>query len=354
MNKVIFYGFGEYGQFYTAHCILAGFTEMDITDPDRKLWGAEVSCCDISMTIRNPNNILWNQYDMVVITSDSKEYYEDAVNRLATVYKVPREKIKASWEVIVLRKEMKEFYKWKSGKLDSIDSCEMVTRKELSSMLDVDSLNDLEKFFLLEEHRSISKWLHYFDAYDKFFSKYRGKDITILEIGIFKGGSLQMWKNYFKTSANKVQIYGIDIEPACKRLEEDGINIFIGSQEDREFLRKVKKEIGKVDILIDDGGHTMNQQIVTFEELFDLVADDGLYLCEDLHTSYWAEYGGGYKGESFIEYSKNLIDYINAQHSQTDQLKRNVYTDSIGYITYCDSMMFIEKKPLAGRHSIIG
>lgn len=349
MNIVAFYGVGEFGKSYINHCISEGLNNLHLTDPDSSLWWTQY----YKMTIFDPNCMKWDLYDMVVITTDSREFYEDAVNRLTTVYKVPREKIRACWEVIVLTKEMKEFYKWSDGKLNNTKGSELVTKKELSDMLDVDSLNDLEKFFLLENHRVITKWLHYFDAYDRFFSKYRGKDVTILEIGVFKGGSLQMWKNYFKGSDNKLQIYGIDIDPGCKRLEEEDIKIFIGSQEDREFLRKIKEEIGKVDILIDDGGHTMNQQIVTFEELFDLVDDNGVYLCEDLHTSYWKDYGGGYKGDSFIEYSKNLIDYINAHHSETDQLQVNSYTDSIGYVTYCDSMIFIEKKPMAKRYSAI-
>lgn len=115
--------------------------------------------------------------------------------------------------------------------------------------------------------------------------------MTILEIGVFKGGSLQMWKHYFDAANHNVKVYGIDINPDCKALEEENIEIFIGSQEDREFLRSVKEQIGKVDILIDDGGHTMDQQIITFEELFDLVSEDGIYLCEDLHTSYMEAYG---------------------------------------------------------------
>lgn len=190
----------------------------------------------------------------------------------------------------------------------------------------------------------MTKWLHYFEAYDRFFSRYRGKDVTILEIGVFKGGSLQMWKDYFTVSDNKVQIYGIDILPECKDLQEDNVQIFIGSQEDREFLRKVKSEIGQVDILIDDGGHTMSQQIISFEELFDLVADDGIYLCEDLHTSYMKSYGGGYRGETFIEYSKGLIDFLHAQYLETNDLGKCVYSEKIKFITYCDSMVFIEKK----------
>lgn len=83
-----------------------------------------------------------------------------------------------------------------------------------------------------------------------------------------------MWEHYFKTSQNDVQVYGIDIDPNCKQLEDDRVKIYVGSQEDRQFLQKVKEEIGEIDILIDDGGHTMNQQITTFEELFDIVSDE--------------------------------------------------------------------------------
>ena len=135
-----------------------------------------------------------------------------------------------------------------------------------------------------------------------------------MKSGYQQGGSLQMWKDYFGKDA---KIYGIDINPQCKELEEPNIKILIGSQSDRNFLKEVRRQIPPIDILIDDGGHTMVQQIVSFEELFDYVKEDGVYLCEDLHTSYWIEYSGGHKRRgTFIEYSKNFIDYLNAYHSQ--------------------------------------
>jgi cephalosporin hydroxylase len=169
-------------------------------------------------------------------------------------------------------------------------------------------MNDLEKYFKENKKRRIFKWNHYFEIYDRHFSRFRNKEIVILEIGILHGGSLQMWKEYF---GPKAKIYGIDINPKCKEFEEENIKIFIGSQSDRNFLREVQKQIPAIDILIDDGGHEMEQQIVTFEELFDHVAENGVYLCEDLHTSYLPDFGGGYKKkESFIEYSKNFIDAI--------------------------------------------
>jgi hypothetical protein len=203
-------------------------------------------------------------------------------------------------------------------------------------------MNDLEGYFRSNKKRLIHKWIHYFDIYDRHFNKFRNKEVIILEIGVSQGGSLQMWKDYFGA---KSKIFGIDIDPRCKQFEEENIEIFIGSQSDRNFLRSVKKKIPKIDILIDDGGHTMTQQIVSYEELFDHIKDDGVYLCEDLHTSYWLRYGGGHKRRgTFIEYSKNFIDSLNAYHSNQRSLKVNEFTKSVSSIHYYDSVVVLEKK----------
>ena len=92
----------------------------------------------------------------------------------------------------------------------------------------------------------------------------------------------------------------------------------------------------------------MKQQINTYEELFSHIEKNGVYLCEDLHTSYWSEYGGGHKKSStFIEYSKNFIDYINAWHSaQTSRLSVTEFTRSAHSLHYYDSILVIEKRPI--------
>ena len=150
--------------------------------------------------------------------------------------------------------------------------------------------NDLFKFFVEKNHRLIHKWLHYFPIYDKWFKDFRGTDLVFVEIGVNQGGSLQMWKNYFGKDA---KIIGIDIDERCKQLEEDQITVEIGSQEDIEFLKNFKQRYPRVDILLDDGGHTMNQQITTFMQMFPHIKDGGVYMCEDCHTSYWSEIYGG-------------------------------------------------------------
>lgn len=201
--------------------------------------------------------------------------------------------------------------------------------------------SDLEAYFRTNNKRLIHKWSHYFDIYEKHFAKYRNTDVVILEIGVSQGGSLQMWKEYF---GPKAKIYGVDIDPNCKDLEEENIEIFIGSQSDRKFLRKLKTKIPKVDILLDDGGHTMRQQIVSYEELFDHVKDEGVYLCEDINTSYFIKYGGGFKRRgTFIEYAKNFIDKINADHSTQGALKADGFTRSVESLHFYESVLVVEK-----------
>jgi hypothetical protein len=202
--------------------------------------------------------------------------------------------------------------------------------------------NPIAEYFYSGHHKLIHKWFHYFDIYHSHFKRFIGTECTILEIGVDYGGSLQMWKNYFGV---KAKIYGIDINPQCKALEEENVEVFIGSQSDREFLREVKSRMSKIDILIDDGGHTMEQQIISFEELFEHINDNGIYLCEDTHTSYWEEYSGGYqKPGSFIEFSKTLIDHLNAWHIRNGGLQPSTLTRNIGSLHYYDSIFVIEKK----------
>jgi len=221
------------------------------------------------------------------------------------------------------------------------------------------AMNDLESYFNNNPGRLIHKWRHYFEIYERHFARFRSKPITLVEIGVYKGGSLQMWKHYFGPQA---RIIGVDIDPQCAAFCDEQVEIAIGSQEDPKFLRSLADRLPPIDILIDDGGHTMSQQITTFEELFPRVAANGVYLCEDLHTSYWPTYGGGYRSpHSYIEYSKNFIDYINAWHakepealrsanrervSRESELSVSAFTRSVHSLHYYDSVLVIEKRPM--------
>ena len=133
-------------------------------------------------------------------------------------------------------------------------------------------MNDLERFFHRHDGRLVHKWHHYFEIYDRHFARFRNKPITVVEFGVSQGGSIQMWKHYF---GDQLQFVGVDINPNCKQFEEPGVRIEIGDQQDRKFLRALSKTLPPIDVLIDDGGHTMEQQIATFEELFPMVAPEG-------------------------------------------------------------------------------
>jgi hypothetical protein len=206
-------------------------------------------------------------------------------------------------------------------------------------------MNDLEKYFTENTGRLIHKWQHYFEIYDRHFSRFRGKAVNVVEFGVSQGGSLQMWKHYFGPAA---RIFGVDINPHCKQLEEDRIRVLIGDQGDPAFLKSVAAEIPRIDILIDDGGHTMKQQINTFEALFPRIEAEGVYLCEDLHTSYLPDWGGGYRRRgTYIEYSKNFIDYLHAWYApKPSRLKINDFTRSAYSLNYYDSVLVIEKRPI--------
>lgn len=214
-------------------------------------------------------------------------------------------------------------------------------------------MSDLFDYFSDNEGRLIFKWLHYFEIYERHFSAYRDKEITFLEIGVFHGGSLQMWKNYF---GPKARIVGVDINPFCKTYEEENIHIEIGSQEDRDFLRELRDKYGPFDIVLDDGGHTMTQQVVSLQELYGHVKENGIYMCEDLHTSYWRSFGGGYRNPfSFIEFAKTLIDEIHAWHSHDhESFQVTPFTRSTFGLHFYDSILAIEKRvmtPPVTRHT---
>ena len=189
-------------------------------------------------------------------------------------------------------------------------------------------LSKVEKLFFKSKYSSI-KWKKYFRAYDLLFSKYINKKITFVEIGVLNGGSLKIWRNFF---GNKARIIGIDINPKCKKFEEEGIEIFIGDQNNKKFWVDFFKKIGKVDIILDDGGHTNSQQITTTTSTIPNINNGGLLIVEDTHSSYMKDFDNPNKF-SFIEFSKKLIDDLNFTFPNIGKFKYslNKYIYSIQY-----------------------
>mgnify|MGYP001443061681 CR=1 FL=1 len=163
----------------------------------------------------------------------------------------------------------------------------------------------------------------YFNVYDQLLSQYRDKSIVFLEIGILDGGSLFMWRDFFGPQA---RIIGVDLNPEAKKWEKEGFEIFIGDQSSAEFWKKTLDTIGKLDIVLDDGGHTYEQQIMTTESVIPFINDGGVVIIEDSHTSYMKKFG--FRKLSFINYAKKLIDNINKRYVgfDNDTSERRVWS----------------------------
>ena len=177
----------------------------------------------------------------------------------------------------------------------------------------------------------------YFQVYEEMFNKYVGKKITFVEVGVLQGGSLFMWREYFGKDA---RIIGIDLHPNAKELEKLGFEIYIGSQSDKNFWRNFYTKVGKIDILLDDGGHVNDQQIITLSESVNNINDDGIIMTEDVHTSYFKKFGNPSK-YSYINYSKYLIDVVNSRFPETE-IKKNNFRNKIYSISFYESIVAIK------------
>ena len=180
-----------------------------------------------------------------------------------------------------------------------------------------------------------------FQVYEEILNCFVGKKFTFVEIGVLGGGSLLMWREYFGKQA---RIIGIDLNPEAKKLEKEGFEIFIGSQSSELFWEKFYTKVGKIDVLLDDGGHQNKQQIISVNQAVQNINDGGLIIVEDTHTSYLKKFGNPSK-YSFINFSKNIIDKINHRFFDSYQkffpYYQNKYTGEkkINSIIFFESMV---------------
>jgi len=182
----------------------------------------------------------------------------------------------------------------------------------------------------------------YLDAYEKYFEPLKDKKLNVLEIGVFNGASVKMWSDYFINS----QIFGIDYVDKSK-YDAEKIKTIIADQANREQLTKVFQDLPEMDIIIDDGGHTMEQQQVSLGVLFPYLKDGGIYVIEDLGSSRpkWARIYNKEKTskttrwmiDNFIETKKIDSEYITPEEATYVEEK----TSSCKMGTF--EIVFIEK-----------
>ena len=182
------------------------------------------------------------------------------------------------------------------------------------------------------------KWSNYFEIYENLFKKFVNKKITFVEIGIGNGGSLFMWKKFF---GKKARIIGIELNPDAKKLEKFGFEIFIGDQSDPFFWEKFYKKVGKIDVLLDDGGHKNIQQITSFMESYNNINQNGIIVVEDTHTSYMKK--KGFKNPSnysFINFCNLIIENLHRRNPSANK-SLNILSKKIDSIYFYDSIVSI-------------
>lgn len=157
------------------------------------------------------------------------------------------------------------------------------------------------------------KWTHYFPIYESIFGPIRTEPLRILEIGIWHGASLKLWRRYFENPGTI--IVGVDVLPECIRFDAPatGVHVRIGSQADPVFLKRVVEEFGPFDLIMDDGSHHSSHIIASFNHLYaDGLKDNGIYFVEDLHANYWHPWRDSRK--SFLDVCKELLDHMHAHY----------------------------------------
>lgn len=202
-----------------------------------------------------------------------------------------------------------------------------------------------EIFYSLE--KISDKWDPYFDVYEKHLARFVGKAPRVLEIGVQNGGSIDMWLRYF---GEGTKVVGIDVDPNCLMHEypPGQAEIIIGDQSSVDFWKQFLQTHDDFDIIIDDGGHTMLQQIVTLEQMYPHLKEGGVFLVEDTHTSYLQAWGGQMNGKNtFLTYAKHLTDYLNLEHIPNGFISKKtkeLFTNTLNSVTFYNSVVVFEKQ----------
>jgi hypothetical protein len=246
---------------------------------------------------------------------------------------IAAEVAKLNHAVVAGRKCASELEWTRAGNAESAESSSAPTR----------SAGRLMQFFEQRtEGRGIWKWRHYFEIYEHHLARFRGHAPSVLEIGVYSGGSFDLWSDYFGPGA---KLYGVDLEPACAAYANEQIRIFTGDQADRKFWGSFRQNVPVLEVVIDDGGHRFEQQAVTLEELLPHLRPGGVYICEDIHG----------ENHAFSSYVGGLVNSLNAG-AVKDDLENNErrlvssatpFQSAIASISCYPMMVVIEKRSVS-------
>ena len=186
----------------------------------------------------------------------------------------------------------------------------------------------------------------YIEIYESYFHKLKEDNLIILELGIADGKSLLTWSDYFKNS----KIVGIDIHKINleeKNLNRSNIDIYQGSQSDEKFISEIISQYKEFDIIIDDGSHLSKDVKKSFQLLFPVLKNKGLYVVEDIQTSYNHFFGGNpfdlKYSNSHMNFFKHLTDSINYQEIANPFYIKKKYDSQILNISFHHNIVFLKK-----------
>lgn len=232
-------------------------------------------------------------------------------------------------------------------------------------LLDMFSKPSLMKIHKNKLGKVSDKWEKYISVYENIFSPIRNTRLSMLEIGIQNGGSLETWSKYFH---NATRIIGCDINPKCADLiyENKSVSVIIGDATKKGTYESIKNIFQQFDIIIDDGSHVSKDIIEAFLIYFPTLNPGGIYCIEDTHTLYWGDFGGGLdNADNAKEFFKDLTDVINHEHWRTDKTIEQFLTSRIGErnvdfiaegwvesVEFHNSMIIIRKASQPSHHKL--
>ncbi|MDR3429437.1 class I SAM-dependent methyltransferase [Silvimonas sp.] len=172
-------------------------------------------------------------------------------------------------------------------------------------------MNSLIELYRQHAGKVSDKWMLYLTEYDRLLSGYREQQISLLEIGVQNGGSLEVWGKYFPQARHFI---GCDINQDCSVLSYDDprISLILSDANSDAAELQIASIAPLFDVIIDDGSHTSADIVRSFARYFERLKEGGLFIVEDLHCSYWQEFQGGlyypYSSQAFF---KKLADIVN-------------------------------------------
>jgi len=175
-------------------------------------------------------------------------------------------------------------------------------------------LHEISKKYNTDKSNHLYKGISYLHVYEPYLKNKQEKNINILEIGVLRGGSLKMWKEYFPNAS----IIGLDINPGCSQYTEERIEIFIGSQDDVSIKNEIKNKYKMLDLIVDDGSHVNELTFQTFSLYWPLLNDNGIYIIEDTHCCY-ADLTKVSRGWPGISHNRSDIEYNNLKNNSFDK-----------------------------------